>query len=68
MGLNFVEVLEGGRSDVIAEPLHWSDMVEVIGEQGIRGPDAMIANLFLKSRLSLLITTDKEIAGSFNEY
>lgn len=67
LGLNLVEVLEGGTSDIIAQPLHWSDMVQVMGKEGIRGPDAMIANLFLKSCLPLLITTDNDIVRSFDD-
>jgi hypothetical protein len=67
LGLNFVEVLEGGTCDVLVKPLHWIDMVRIMGEQGIRGPDAMIANLFLKSRFRLLITADKDIALSFSD-
>lgn len=67
LGLNFVEVLEGQTSDIIASPLFWADMVQVMGEQGIRGPDAMIANLFLKSRFPLLITADKDIARAFDD-
>lgn len=67
LGLNFVEVLEGQTSDIIASPLYWTDMVQVMGEQGIRGPDAMIANLFLKSRFPLLITADKDIARAFDD-
>ncbi len=65
--LNFVEALEGYTSDVIVEPLHWTDMVPVMSDQGIRGPDAMICNLFLKSRFPLLITADKDIARSFDD-
>jgi hypothetical protein len=67
LGLYFVEVLEGATSDIIVEPLHWNDMVCTMGEEGIRGPDAMVANLFLKSRLPLLVTNDSDIARSFRE-
>ena len=66
IGLNFVEVLEGSISEIISEPLHWVDMVKVMGQEGIRGPDAMIVNLFLKSRFPLLITSDKDIAHTFD--
>lgn len=65
-GLNFVEVLDGETSDIIERPLHWNDMVRTMGELGIRGPDAMITNLFLKSRLPLMITTDADIVRGFN--
>jgi len=59
-GLNFIEIMEGQTSDIISHPVSWTDMVFLMGEYGIRGPDAMIANLFLKSELELLITTDSD--------
>ena len=64
-GMEFIEVMEGQTSDVIERPLYWSDMIRVMGREGLRGPDAMITNLFLKSRLPLLITTDGDIIKSF---
>ncbi|MBK9322382.1 MAG: hypothetical protein IPM97_05420 [Bdellovibrionaceae bacterium] len=60
LGLHFVEVLEGQTSDIITEPLKWIDMVQTMGDLGIRGPDAMILNLFTSSNLPLLITADKD--------
>lgn len=64
-GMEFIEVMEGQTSDVIEKPLYWSDMIQVMGREGLRGPDAMITNLFLKSGLPLLITTDEDIIKSF---
>ena len=58
IGLNFVEVMDGGISEEITSPLRWSDMADMMGEHGLRGPDAMILNLFTNSRFPLLITTD----------
>lgn len=60
LGLYFIEALEGQITDLIPTPLHWSDMIQTMGELGIRGPDAMIINLFKASALPLLITTDKD--------
>lgn len=60
LGLHFVEVLEGQTSDIIIQPLRWSDMVNTMGDMGIRGPDAMILNLFISSNLPLMITADKD--------
>lgn len=60
LGLYFIEVLEGQTSELIPNPLHWSDMIHTMGELGIRGPDAMIINLFKCSSLPLLITTDND--------
>lgn len=66
-GMEFIEVMEGQTSEVIARPLYWRDMIQVMGREGLRGPDAMIANLYLKSSLSLLFTTDGDIINSFGD-
>ncbi len=60
LGLNFVEILEDATSELFKEPLLWADMVQVMGMNGMRGPDAMIVNLFLKSNFQLLITGDSD--------
>jgi predicted nucleic acid-binding protein len=60
LGLNFIEILEGQTSPLIRAPVEWADMVAIMGEQGLRGPDAMIVNLFLKSKFPLLITSDAD--------
>ena len=64
LGLHFIEILEGQTSEIVEQPLRWSDMVQVMGRHGLRGPDAMTTNLFLKSNLPLLITTDSDIVES----
>lgn len=58
--LNYVEVLEGDTNLYIKEPLYWLDMVHLMGKEGLRGPDAMIVNMFAKSRFPLLITNDSD--------
>ncbi len=60
LGLNFIEILEGEVSDNFNRPVTWPDMVAIMAEFGLRGPDAMILNLFLKSKFPLLITTDAD--------
>jgi predicted nucleic acid-binding protein len=67
MGLNFIEIMEGSLTDQFNEPLSWSDMVKVMGKHGLRGPDAMIANLFAKSKFPLLITTDSDFEKCFSD-
>lgn len=64
-GLNFIEVMEGGVSDQITAPLFWKDMVQIMGNHGLRGPDAMIVNLFSKSEFPLLITGDGDFELCF---
>ncbi|PWU13648.1 MAG: hypothetical protein C5B49_14290 [Bdellovibrio sp.] len=59
-GLFFIEMIEGQTSDLVPRPLLWNEMVGTMGRFGIRGPDAMILNLFMSSSLSLLITSDND--------
>jgi|GEM_PF-1376273 len=65
LGLNFIEVMDGQESDLFNQPLRWSEMVALMGQKGLRGPDAMIANLFDKSKLELLITCDSDFENCF---
>lgn len=67
LGLNFVEILEGQMSDLFNDKLHWSDMVGIMGKMGLRGPDAMIVNLFDKSKFELLITSDSDFENCFTD-
>lgn len=67
LGLNFVEIMEGETSNLIGTPVNWKDMVEVMGKNGLRGPDAMIVNLFSKSNFPLLITSDSDLESCFDE-
>ena len=64
LGLNFIEITEGATSEHFSEPLLWKDMVQLMGSHGMRGPDAMIANLFMKSRFPLLITSDGDFVST----
>lgn len=65
LGLNFIEVMDGQESDLFNQPLRWSEMVALMGQKGLRGPDAMIANLFDKSKFELLITSDSDFENCF---
>lgn len=67
LGLNFIEIMEGHTSDLFNSPLLWRDLVGVIGSKGLRGPDAMIVNLFAKSKLQLLVTSDSDFKECFND-
>lgn len=67
LGLNFVEIMEGNVSELFESPLHWADMVQLMGGHGLRGPDAMIVNLFSKSKLPVLITTDGDFESCFSD-
>lgn len=39
----------------------WTEMVEIVGKFGIGAADAMIINLFLKSKFPLIVTTDSDV-------
>lgn len=67
LGLNFVEIMEGQVSDLFDSELKWKDMVDVMGKQGLRGPDAMIVNCFNKSKFELLITSDSDFEYCFTD-
>lgn len=64
LGLNFVEILEDQTNSFFEKPLIWSDMVETMALQGLRGPDAMILNFFSASNIPLFITGDSDFANS----
>lgn len=64
-GLNFIEILESETSEFFPNALQWSDMVELMGAGGIRGKDAMLANMFLAGRFPLLITGDSDFESCF---
>ncbi len=66
-GLNFVEILEGETSPLFNTPLYWTDMVQIMSEHGQRGPDAMIINLFARSKFPLLITSDSDLETCFTD-
>ena len=67
LGLNFVEVMEGQTSDLFKKPLLWSDLVRLMGDKGLRGPDAMIVNLFDKSNFEILVTSDSDFENCFTD-
>lgn len=66
-GLNFIEALEGQNSPLLNSPLYWKDMVQVMSEHGQRGSDAMIINLFKRSKFPLLITGDSDFENCFTD-
>lgn len=67
LGLNYIGTLEGQSSDLLNAPLKWPDMVQIMGENGVRGPDAMIVNVFMKSKLPLLVTSDRDFEDCFSD-
>ncbi|MBI3534785.1 MAG: hypothetical protein HY072_04790 [Deltaproteobacteria bacterium] len=45
----------------------WKDMVDVVGRTGIGSSDAMIVNMFLKSKFSLIVTTDYDVESAVHK-
>jgi predicted nucleic acid-binding protein len=43
---------------------NWDDMLDIVGKTGMGSTDAMIVNLFLKSKLSMIISTDNDVPGA----
>ncbi len=46
----------------------WDDMIDVLGRSGMGSTDAMIVNLFLKSKLKMIVTTDSDIPGAIMDF
>jgi predicted nucleic acid-binding protein len=67
LGLNFIEIMDGNVSEYFTSPLKWTDMVKLMGGQGLRGPDAMILNLFTRSKIQVLITADSDFQPCFSK-
>jgi predicted nucleic acid-binding protein len=65
-GLNYMEALEGTCHELLNLPLDWVDVVQLMAEQGFRTPDAMIINMFSKSKFELLITSDQDFKKFFS--
>jgi predicted nucleic acid-binding protein len=62
LGLNFIAIRDNEAHPLLTEKVSWKGVYEIMGSFGIGSFDAMIVNLFLKSRLPLLITADEQMA------
>lgn len=61
LGLKFVgtRAIES-REYFMGDP-NWKDALDIVGRFGIGSADAMIVNLFLKSKFPLLVTADRQM-------
>jgi predicted nucleic acid-binding protein len=59
--INFLGTREIDEKNIIDSHPKWADMVDIIGKFGIGTSDAMIINLFLKSKLPLIVTADSDV-------
>lgn len=62
LGVNFFSLRNTDHSDWLTGELKWEDMASIVGRFGVGSFDAMIINLFLKSKFSLMLTADRDLA------
>jgi hypothetical protein len=62
LGVNFFSLRNTDQSDWLASELKWEDMASIVGRFGVGSFDAMIINLFLNSKFSLMVTADRDLA------
>ncbi len=60
--LNFLSVRSENENQFLITNPSWEDTVSLIGRYGIASSDAMILNMFLCSKIPILITADIEMA------
>lgn len=59
--LKFLGTREIEFGEHFASRPRWKDMVEIVGRTGIGSADAMNVNLFEHSKLTIMVTTDKDV-------
>lgn len=62
LGVNFFSLRNTDQSDWLEGELKWEDMASILGRFGVGSFDAMIINLFLNSKFSVMITADRNVA------
>ncbi len=62
LGVNFFSLRNTDQSNWLAGELKWEDMVSIVGRFGVGSFDAMIINLFLNSKFSVMVTADRDLA------
>lgn len=62
LGVNFFSLRNTDQSDWLAGELKWEDMATIVGRFGVGSFDAMIINLFLNSKFSVMVTADRDLA------
>ena len=60
--LNFISIRTNNENDFMLTVPRWEDAVAMMGNYGLASNDAMILNMFLCSKIPILITTDIEMA------
>ena len=62
LGLNFISLRSEDNSSYLDKIPDWEDVISMMGKYGIGSSDAMILNMFLCSKIPVLLTTDLEMA------
>lgn len=62
LALNFISTRAADKSPFLSELPNWERAVELMGDYGISSADAMILNMFLCSKIPILVTADLEMA------
>ncbi len=60
--VDFLSSRASETTPLLDKNLNWSDAISLMGRYGIASSDAMILNMFLSSKIPILITADKEMA------
>lgn len=67
LGLNFLSLRKEDQAKYFNESPEWDEAVALIENQGLASSDAMIVNLFLKSKFDGVITSDLDVALSIEK-
>jgi len=65
--LNFISTRVGEESPYLDQIPRWENAVDLMERYGLASFDAMIVNMFLCSKISLLLTADLEMAECVNK-
>lgn len=60
--MNFISIRSNDENKFLNSIPHWEEAAAIIGRNGIGSGDAMILNMFLCSKIPILITADLEMA------
>ena len=63
LGVNFFSLRNTDQSDWLTGELKWEDMASIVGRFGVGSFDAMIINLFINSKFSMMVTADRDLVS-----
>lgn len=62
LNVNFISTRSEDHTPFLNELPTWEKAIELMGDYGLSSSDAMILNMFLCSKIPILLTADKEMA------